>query len=345
MIFVITTNDKFNNPHHLTITRFGRFYLYHDDDWTIDDNTAEKGTTNNFCRIVFGKNTITISHNDQRDFPIWYDSESCSNAYEFDNYLPSDAKINYDHRWHVTYSDNDWKESGETLGQEQALSLIKTVLIDNVKRFAESNTLPVVAPDSDGIDTLLVRSVFDYLGVDYTLFDLENKHTSLQTFLGERFYGFDQVQDFDSPTCLLSGFYGDEYLLRSPSQTQMLIDQDIVSLFDDTKHSYMKLFFNQVYREKCRKITKVPKRQLKQMIYNDIQVWHSNRTYVFTPFKDARLLRLLDCDQEVIISQQIHCNISKELIQHFNPVLSARIGDQKNVNEPDWFEKFDTNIA
>jgi hypothetical protein len=339
MNFVLTIGDRYTDSYGLSRTEFGPYTFYHDEGWIFTNNTAYKGTHNNFCELVFADHSATLNYNEQRDFPLWYDDNICTNIFELKTYLPADAVLKHDKGWHVTYNDGSWKQdSSIKISDSEAYQLVKKVLIENVTRFAEKNTVPIVAPDSDGIDTLLVRSVFDHLGIEYKLFELKHKHTKLQTWLKKKYYGFNQIQDFDVPTCVLSGFYGDEYMLRSPSQTQMLIDDDLVRLFDETENSYMKLFFNQVYREKCSTIRQIPKKKLIEMIYNDIQVWHSNRTFVFTPYKDARLLRLLDCDQKFIIDQQIHCSLSKELIDFFNPNLLDSIGRQKNLIEPDWFD-------
>jgi hypothetical protein len=336
MNFFLTKENNYKNPFSLRCLKFDNFYFYHDEEWTIHNNSVYKGVSNNYCRLIFNGEKVIIQHNEQRDFPLWYDNRSCSNFSKLKEYLPADAILEYDGKWHVSYNTPLFDESNK-LSKSKALELIKSVLVDNVQRFANSNKLPLLAPDSDGLDTLLTRSVFDWLGIEYKLFNLQNRHTGLQTFLGEDYYGFIQIQDFDTPTCLLSGFYGDEYLLRSPSQTQMLIDDDLVKLFDNTNDSYMKPFFNQIYREKCKTIKKTSKEKVKKIVYNDIQVWHSHRTYVFTPFKDTRLLKLLDCEQELMISQQIYGSISKELIAMFNANLLDKLSTQKNSTEPYWF--------
>ena len=338
MNFVITKRNDYGNPFGLRLVKFGDFYFFHDDQWNVEDGKAYKGIPTNFCEIDFSvKDQISLRHNTQRDFPLWYDDDSCTNMSKLHNYLPADAELKYNNGWHVTY-DSSWKDTNDyTMSRSVAIQLAKDVLIDNVSKFAQTNTMPVLAPDSDGLDTLLVRGVFDHLGVEYQLFDLKNRRSKLQRYLGIEYYGFVQVQDFDTPTCVLSGFYGDEYLLRSPSQTQMLIDDDLVELFDATEKSYMKGFFNQIYRDKCMKISKRPKSEVKEIMYNDIQVWHVDRTFVFTPFKDQRLLALLDCDQQTMISQQIHGDLSMELIEHFNPSLLGNLSEQKNSTEPYWF--------
>ena len=44
---------------------------------------------------------------------------------------------------------------------------------DHIKEFLKCNTLDILVPNNNGLDTLTVRSVLDYLKVDYKLFDIE----------------------------------------------------------------------------------------------------------------------------------------------------------------------------
>ena len=99
----------------------------------------------------------------------------------------------------------------------------------------------------------------------------------------------------------------------------------------------MKDFFDKFYLEKCKKLKKVSKQLVKQMICNDVQVWHLDNTFVFSPFKDIRFLQLLNCDNETILSQVTDGYISKSLIKKFNVGLVKNIDKAKNVNDPQWF--------
>jgi|TARA_R110000851_G_scaffold149633_1_gene290245 hypothetical protein len=337
MNFVLTKNPNYKNVFNLNCRQFYDFYFFHDAQWTLTKDMAHKGLSNNFCEIKFSKDNISLNHNGQRDFPLWYDHSTCSNIVKLENYLPADAKINYDNGWHVTYNKDLVATDDYILTGVAAKEFIRSVLIDNVTKFVETNSLPLMMPNSNGLDIMLTRSIFDYLKIEYNLFDIEPRHNALQKYLYEKYYGFIQIQQFSEPTCLISGFYGDEYLLRSPSQTQMLIEKDIVELFDSTPKSYMKYFFNKIYREKCKKIKKTTKQKVKELIYNDIQVWHVDNTFVFTPFKDTRLLKLLNCDENMIIEQTIHGKLSKDLINFFNPALIGKIDTEKNVVQPKWF--------
>ena len=80
----------------------------------------------------------------------------------------------------------------------------------------------------------------------------------------------------------------------------------------------MRNFFDLVYREKCKKVEPVNVDKVGEMICNDIQVWHINNTMIFTPFKDKRLLSLLECDSDIIIDQVTDGKLSKMVIEFFN---------------------------
>ena len=100
----------------------------------------------------------------------------------------------------------------------------------------------------------------------------------------------------------------------------------------------MKHFFDLMYKEKCKKLSTLSKDKVKEMIINDIQVWHVNNVYVFNPYRDIRLLQLLNCDTDVIIKQVTDGILSKKLLKKFNPELYKLLDKEKNTKEPTWFE-------
>ena len=57
---------------------------------------------------------------------------------------------------------------------------------------------------------------------------------------------------------------------------------------------------------------------------------------IFTPFKDKRLLSLLECDSDIIIDQVTDGKLSKTVIEHFNKDLLKQLDHSKNNNEPSW---------
>tara|TARA_R100000027_G_scaffold67528_1_gene66700 strand:+ start:656 stop:1699 length:1044 start_codon:yes stop_codon:yes gene_type:complete len=335
MLFYISTDENYGNALNLQRKRLGKFWFYHDSDWTFNDATARKGISNNWCEIDFSKG-CKISHNKIRDFPLWYNTNSCTNIEKLENYLPTDAVINYEDKWHVSY--NPILRSEKKLDQASCEVLAFNVLKDNVTEFARTNDKPVVISENNGLDSLLVRSVFDHLKIPYTVQKIKKRDYDLrQSYLERDYYGFNQIELSESPVVIASGFYGDEFMLRNPFYVQSFIKEDIVDVFDSIEHCYMKEFFDLVYRDKC--LTKVSQDRfkVKQMVMNDIQVWHLDKTYVYNPFRDDRLLDLIDCEDQVAIDQVTDGLMSKNLIKRFNPDLLDLLDKSKNTNDPHWF--------
>ena len=341
MNFLITSDANYKNDFNLNKITCKNFKIFFDNNWfTLRQNSISKGTSNNFCIIEFD-DTIEISHNQIRDFPLSFNEHTCSNFIKLDNYVPVDGILKYDNKWHLTYQNNFYEDLNNVISKNEAIDIIKKVLIDNTKTFIENNTLDILVPNNNGLDTLTVRSVLDYLNVNYKLFDIKKlNYKKLQNILEKDYYGFNQIQEFDLPKCLVTGFYGDEYILRNPYYVQNLLknkDVDLVEVFDSKENCYMKNFFNLVYKEKCKKVSPVNISKLSQMICNDIQVWHINNTMIFTPFKDKRLLQLLNCNNDTIISQATDGKLSKLVIEYFNKDLLNLLNHSKNSSDPSWF--------
>ena len=356
MNFLITNDKDYKNDFSLNEINHKNYKILFDDNWTRDNNSITKGTANNYCTIKFD-DTIEITHNELRDFPLWYDEHTCSNFTKLDNYVPVDGILKHDSEWHLTYQKGFYDEP-ESCGcgrstiarcvgwhsfdeEPYAVALIKKVLLDNTKAFLKCNTLDILVPNNNGLDTLTVRSVLDYLNVDYKLFDIEKKeYQKLQATLELDYYGFNQIQEIGSPKCIVTGFYGDEYILRNPSYIQPILKDrniDLVTVFESKQDCYMKKFFDLAYKEKCSTLGPLDTTKIKQMICNDVQVWHINNTMLFTPFRDKRLLKLLECSSSVLVNQVTDGKLSKIVIEHFNSNLLNLLDKSKNQNDPDWF--------
>ena len=340
MNFYITSDSDYKNKFNLNRIKFKNLDIFFDNGWKISENKIKKGIQNNFCEISFDQN-LKIRHTHMRDFGLWYDNKSCTNFIELENYLPVDGNIMYDDKWHVTYKADFYKTPEKVLNTEQTIDFVSEILLQNTKNFLEQNDKELVTFENNGLDSLVSKSIFDFLGVKYKTLQIKKlNYTNLQTQLIKNYYGFNQIQAFKKPTCIITGFYGDEYLLRNPGYVQQLIKDDkndLVNIFDNNKNCYMKDFFDKFYLEKCKKLKKINKQLVKQMICNDVQVWHLDNTFVFSPFKDLRFLQLLNCDYKTIVSQVTDGYISKRLIEKFNVNLVKNIDKSKNINDPQWF--------
>ena len=348
MNFLITTNADYKNNFDLNKITHNKVDIFYDDNWTVGEHSLIKGTSNNYCKIEF-KDSINITHNDLRDFPLFHDAVSCSNFIKLDNVVPADGKMLYDNGWQVKYAKDFYNI--ETPPSDH-VKFVADILLENTKKFLDCNTLPILVPNNNGVDTLTARSILDYLQVPYELFDLKKlAYSNFHKELEKDYYGFNQIQEFDTPKVVLTGFYGDEFLLRNPYYVQSLIreeDCDLIDVFAVNNNCYMKKFFDLVYKEKCKNTKKQPLQKIYEMICNDQQVWHINNTMIWTPFKDKRLLSLLQCHQNVILEQVTEATLSKSLIEHFNSELLNQVDASKNETDPAWFwqadplqEKFD----
>ena len=75
MNFLITTNADYKNDFDLNEITHKNFRIFFDDNWTRNEDSITKGTANNYCTVKFG-DTIEITHNELRDFPLWYNNHT-----------------------------------------------------------------------------------------------------------------------------------------------------------------------------------------------------------------------------------------------------------------------------
>ena len=196
-------------------------------------------------------------------------------------------------------------------------------------------------PAQGGIDTITVRSVFDYLGVAYKVFDLPNQKPEMSKIgmeLAKNHWGFQQIQE-QTDSVIVTGFYGDEWILRNPYYAHAILSErgiDITDAFDNTKNCYMKKYFEN-YRKKCAIPSDMSIGTLITQICNDFQIWHLNDTYFLTPLKHTSLLTLLSADTQTVIDQVTDAKLSKSIIEKCNPRLMDLIDPLKNQHDPDWF--------
>lgn len=315
--------------------------LYLDNGWTRKENYFYKGISSSWCKIFFDP-TFRIETSKLRDFPIYYNKDTISNFKKLDNTVPVDGVIEMDKEINVTYQENFYPRiSTKLISFHDCHNILFDALLENVGTFASNNKDTVYIPAQGGIDTLTVRSVFDFLNVKYETFDLPASapvSSQLGSALSENYWGFKQVKE-ENNSVIVTGFYGDEWVLRNPYYAHVLLSQrnvDITKEFDKIEGSYMKNYF-EGYRNKCSKQSKVGIEQLITQICNDFQIWHLHDTKFFSPLKHISLLDLLTADTQTIIDQVTDAKLSKSIIEKCNPALLKLIDRTKNQNDPDYF--------
>ena len=340
MNFICSTSKQ-KNVWGLVEHKIGSAHIYLDTGWIQKDDYFFKGISSSWCKIYFD-GTLRIETNKFRDFPIYHDGTSVSNFQRFGDVIPVDAQVIVeDGKVKIVYIENFYpKIPNDTLSFKECRDILYDAVIENVGTFAANNNKTVMIPDHNGVDTLLARSAFDSIGVDYQLFSFKGKPelSLLGETLAQNFWGFAQIPE-NQDRVVVSGFYGDEWILRNPYYAHVLLSNhgiSITEIFDDTEDCYMKKYFES-YRGKCSVPSDKSREELLTQICNDFQIWHLNDTTFLSPLKHETLLTLLAADSETIVSQVTDASISKEVIELLNPNLLEKLDANKNQHDPDFF--------
>lgn len=340
MNFVCSSVEK-NDTYGLNQHVVGDYFIYIDNGWVQKDGYFFKGHKADWCKIHYGQD-IKIETNKLRNFPIYSDDLSVTNIQKIGESIPVDGRVTLTgDKVIVDYIDKFYpKIPNDQLSFKDCKDILYDALIENVGTFVSNNNKDIMLPAQNGIDTLLVRSAFDYLGVEYQLFALEQKPnlSVLGKHLSKHFWGFNQIPEF-SGKVLVSGFYGDEWILRNPYYVHVLLStrgMSLVEKFDAMKECYMKKYF-ELYRDKCTHPQSKSREKLLTEICNDFQIWHLNDTTLLSPLKHETLLNLLAADNDTIISQVTDAQLSKAVIQMLNPALLDNLDTEKNQYDPDFF--------
>lgn len=318
-----------------------KWTLYLDRGWTKIDNYFYKGFSTSWCKI-YVEPVIRIETNKLRDFPIYHNKFEVCNFKPLENIVPVDGIVEIEQEVKVTYQKNFYPRiTRERQTFKECHDILYDAVIENVGTFASSNKKTVLMPEQGGIDTLTVRSVFDFLGVPYKTFDMPAHAPSLSNMaktLSESHWGFKQVQESDQ-SVIATGFYGDEWILRNPYYVHAILsdrDLDICEEFDKLENCYMKQYFEN-YRSKCNSKTSKTIDQLITEICNDFQIWHVHETSFLSPLKHITLLTLLSADTQTVLGQVTNADLSKSIIEKCNPTLLDRIDPVKNIKDPAYF--------
>ena len=317
------------------------WFLYLDNGWTKHENYFYKGFSSSWCKIYVDP-VIRVETNKLRDFPIYYNDNTISNFEKLDKIVPVDGIVEIDKEINITYQENFYPRiSTKHISFKDCHDILFDALIENVGTFASNNKDTVYIPAQGGIDTLTARSVFDYLKIEYKTFDMPAippVSSQLGSALSRNHWGFTQVKQ-ESNSVVITGFYGDEWILRNPYYAHVLLSQrdvDIINEFDKIENCYMKNYF-EGYRNKCSKQSKIEIDELITQICNDFQIWHLHDTKFFSPLKHISLLNLLTADTQTIIDQVTDAKLSKSIIERCNPALLKLVDGRKNQNDPDYF--------
>jgi len=355
MFFSISSNKEnistpFSHKHKLD-----NFVLSLDDGWHQHENIFYKGycleqrldqkvlhnnfeeQSGNYLILDFSSNGCQLYYDNSRSFPMFFDKKTVTN-FKDDTLTPVwfDGSVYYENnQWHFKHRKENsvtYPGSHTSLNKQQIVDLWCDYLVRCCEQL--ETDLPIFCAASNGVDSLSIQSAFDYCGKEYILV---NQTTSTKASLG---WGYNQLFETSIPHVQATGFCGDELLLRNPLYCQWLLDSrniDLTNEFDKTNDSYMKPFFNKTYREKVKKnVNKISNFKegyelVANTSFNDYQMWHTDHTLTFTPYRNIEMAtKCLQADADTILDQVIHAGTSNAIIKRLNPHNTKLLSKYKN---------------
>jgi hypothetical protein len=330
--------------------------------WSADilnqlDDHAEFG---NFMVFEMDRDSgnIRLKTNRWRGVLIWNQPDvGFSNLFRGDYTVWNDSSITIaqDLTFQEQKLDILGHDSTAIMSRAQVVDSIHTILRERTGSFLSHNHLPLKVFCSGGVDSTLVWSYVKTMTDDFELV-LENRVQWDQFWCRNRkhitreFWGYQQIHHWLDPCVLTSGAPGDEFMLRSPTTTNLWCMYQGLDIFDllhsaPSLHAqyflqpkHQELFRNQQQDPGLHPVMRLSRpefvRYLCNIVVNDCQHWHLGNTLTWTPLRDLRVFRtLLNLENDHIISQMLHSDVSLELIAKNDQALLSVMSDIKNVGE------------
>lgn len=357
MFFAITTDPHLQLEYPFVCQKISHFFVWLDLGWQIKENIIYKGyvlnksldekveigdfseETGNY--VIFNLDSTHVLHtDDSRSFPLYYNNQTVTN-------IPLDKTEAVWFDAGVQYRNNQWQHISNphrrlVFDETQPCHTTNEVVDFVCEYMVKScegmpNNLPILVAQTGGVDTTLIQSALDFCNIKYSLV----KETD---FLESSLWGYRQLYQSDNVHLQITGFCGDEILLRNPLYCQWLLQPfgvDLIREYAKNKDAYMSGFFNKGYKKKILNITEKFASRKKaiehtyNVVINDFQMWHYNQTITFTPFRNKDLLNyVLYADQDAILSQVIHGDISLKVIERLNKNNLKHVNRYKNNVSP-----------
>jgi hypothetical protein len=396
MFFCLSKNpsDKFPNNY-----RFGSIYLNVDEGWkttTLDnstivykgylyDSSIEEALPNimstdaptfdgNFCAFKITDNSIEFFHSLYRTFPLYYkNGENFTNLYynkDTDTILhanfcvlPFNYKLNFEFKKIDYTSSIDFKIKTE----DEVVEKIYQILYNKIEKFLLHNKLPLKSFLTGGVDSMLVYSFVKKITesveiVDYYHFYLDQFYCKNSDYIKNNYWAYKQIHHWKTPCVLLSGTPGDEYMLRSPTTSNMYLmnyNSSIPKLIANSNHLHSAYFKKSVHLkifedQEADKMTNILVKHKKflypklcEILIEDFQHWHIGNTLTFTPLRDLEIFKLfLQLPFESAVSQILESSISKKLIAMNDTNLLCYLSNSKNKESlSNVWELYKSNIT
>lgn len=319
-------------------------------DLILDPTPRYQG---NFCAVIFNQSSCTITHDIHRGFPLYYydPKKVATNLLliepEDTTVITSDTYVVLDNNLFLKDQQFDCIGAIDSteLTIDCCVSSIKQLLINKFNSVDFSNYPPIKMFLTGGIDTTTVAALLSSQTANYE--QIKYEHLEYDYFIykniekmREHYWGYrsQNLHHWKDPTVLASGGCGDEFLMRGPTTAALWAAWhgiDIVALLSKPGNTdYHRVYFLNSHHKELFKTQLQNREQLLKLYptYNDLvwqilninvndyQHWHLGNTLTFTPFKDLMLTKLLlQSSTDVILSQILDAQVSRELIKSLDP--------------------------
>jgi hypothetical protein len=368
MFFHVSHSHQDNFPHNFQVDNF---VVSMDNGWTryadgvwfkgyldsgllldhIDDicQELEPSRTGNFCVINCTEDGVRIHSDRLRSFPLFYSPTlGLSNLHKFDETIWTDClvRLNPDLSLSREYFDPIGSIDTSPLTLEQVVEQVDLILDRKAQTFLSQLSDPIRVYLSGGMDTALLFSYIQKHAeyklvlnnhVDYDYFYLKN-HGKIG-----QFWGYHQIHHWNEPCVLASGAPGDEFTLRSPVTSNMLLlhyGTSIPKLLEENTNCLHYTYFNQqkyldAWHKQQDEYTHVGLADTIKVCanynVNDWQHWHFGNTITWTPLRDIEIFKLVARLQpNDLIKQIMDSALHKQLIAKNNPDILGYLSEQKN---------------
>ena len=363
MFFTLSLEPDNRLPNHV---KFGNYWFSHDHGWENNKHYWYKGYNypqinhGNFLKLTLvSEHHVQFEHDVVRGFPLWWNNQTRvltnllgtglqlwnNKTVQIQNYCLHD----FDQKNYLLTESNE-------ISFDHAVELICENLVAKAQALKNSIlSMPKKMLLTGGVDTATIYSVLKYVGIDIELIDYE--YIKYDSFLNKNLFGikknywaYKQIHHWDQPTMLISGAYGDEFLMRGPQTISWWAAFNNINIVDLLKnnnkvyhHSYflkdtnLSIFDNgwnsRLEIKQTLKDATSLKNKIIDTISNDCQHWHLGNTITWTPFKDIELLKIcLSLNAKDLTEQVLDAALNKNVIKKMYPKLLTIISEQKNIN-------------
>jgi len=303
----------------------------------------------NFFLIICDNKKIILTNDKNRGTPLYYfkDSQVITNL-SIGESIWADTFCELDYNFNVTLKKfNTHIVNDEKIDYQNGIDRIYNIIANEFEIFLTKNKFPIKIFLSGGIDTLTLYSFLKKFTKNFEIVDYEYKKITYfyknnwQDKI-KKYWAYNQIHTWgETPTTLVTGGCGDEYMMRGPSTLKPLFDYyniDFISLLNKNKDCYHYDYF---MREKNISIFKEEKKvffnkkdtisYILNILINDHQHWHLDNTLFFTPFKNIELPNIvINLDKEILIEQALDAKINKDLIIKNDPNDLKLLSKYKN---------------